>query len=205
MRITKETFLSNLIGQRTYDDLNSYAKFIVPIGTLILLVLWGLSLLVHWGFISSLLNFLTGYNLLFLAYIILLIIYLDFSIAVDIPKYESKINKKIEKYICGLILLIIIVHKIIIIGLGISAMYFSNKYKSHYAFECNTFLVDEKKGIYHLDGFNDNCEEIEDQSDLVKMKGYQIEQETDYTFCECCESWEEDALGSYEFDRYYKK
>ena len=57
MRITKETFLSNLIGQRTYDDLNSYAKFIVPKGTLILLVLWGLSLLVHWGFISSLLNF----------------------------------------------------------------------------------------------------------------------------------------------------
>ena len=44
-----------------------------------------------------------------------------------------------------------IVWGVILLALGIVAIYYSNRYRNRYAFECETFLVDEKAGIYHLD------------------------------------------------------
>ena len=81
--------------------------------------------------------------------------------------------------------------------LGIAAIYFSNKYRKHYAFECDTFLVDKQAGIYHLDWDND-CEVAVKSSNLEKMQGYQIEKK--YTFCEWCKDWEEEAIEEGEHD-----
>ena len=89
---------------------------------------------------------------------------------------------------------------IILIILGISSIYFSDRYRKHYAFECETFLVDEHKGIYHLNGYNDDCDEIED-SYLVPLKGYEIERQG-YSFCPSCEQWAEDE---YESRRYIRR
>ena len=61
-----------------------------------------------------------------------------------------------------------------LVALGISAIYFSNKYRKYYAFECDTFLVDHQAEIYHLDWDND-CEVAAEAGALEKMQGFQID------------------------------
>ena len=97
-----------------------------------------------------------------------------------------------------------VVWGIFLICIGIGSIYATNKYRKHYAFECDSFLVDENKGIYHLDGYNDDYDEIDDSYDLIRMKGFEIE-EKGYTFCASCEIWVEDAEADYESDRYYRR
>ena len=68
--------------------------------------------------------------------------------------------------------------------LGIAAIYYSNRYRNHYDFECESFLVDEKAGIYHLD-WETECVETVDTEYIKKMKGYQLD--PSFKFCEDCQ------------------
>ena len=77
-----------------------------------------------------------------------------------------------------------IVWGVVLLILGIVAIYYSNRYRNHYAFECETFLVDEKAGIYHLD-WNSDCSIAEEAEELEKMQGYQIDEK--FKFCEECQ------------------
>ena len=203
MPVVKKSFLSNLLGRNTYDTFKGYAKIIVPIGTGILAILFTLTFFVHWKFISSLLNLVTGTSLLFIAYIGVIILLLDFEVDVEEPErsyyWEEPVKVKSSReykftIVWGVLLMI----------LGVAAIFFSNNYRKHYSFECSTFLVDENTGIYHLDYDND-CEYAADADNLTRMKGYEIESETSCTLCEWCEEWAEDAEAEYESNRYYRR
>jgi len=174
MPITKKSFLSNLLGRNTYDTFKDYAKIIVPIGTCILAILFTLTFFVHWNIVSSLLSLVTGTSLLFIAYIGVIILLLDFEVDVEEPErsyyWEEPVKVKSRKEYK-----LTIAWGILLIMLGVTAIYFSNKYRKHYSFECSTFLVDEKAGIYHLDYDND-CEFATESDNLIRMKGYEIEE-----------------------------
>lgn len=194
MAIVKQSFLSNIIGRKTYDEYKSYAMIVLVIGTCVIAVVLLLSFFFHWGIIRSLLNGLTGTSLLFIAYVAAIVLALDIEVEID----EPEMNKKPKPFSYKLT----IVWGVLLIALGIGVVYFSNKYRKHYAFECNTFLVDHQAGIYHLD-WNNDCEIAAETEDLVKMQGYQIDKS--YTLCEWCEEWAEDAEDEFESSRYFRR
>jgi hypothetical protein len=199
------SFLEDIIGSEIYGVLGNCAQRYLLKATCVLGVVLILTFIVHWGFISSILNLVTGTSLLFIVYVACAIVYFDKQIEVEIederrwmyeitPYKDRKPKGYTKTKVWGIILIII----------GISVIYVSNRYRKHYSFECETFLVDSSKGLYHLNGFNKDCEEIEKGTILVPMKGYKIEN-SNYSFCPCCDEWAEDAVGSFESDRYYRK
>ena len=192
MAIVKQSFLSNIIGRNTYNEFKGYAKVIIAIGTCILAIVLLLSLFFHWSFISSLLSLVTGTSLLFIAYIAALVLVLDIEVDVDEP--EKKPKPAAYK--------LTIVWGVVLVALGISVIYFSDKYLKHYAFECDTFLVDHQARIYHLDWDND-CKVAAESGKLEKMQGYQIDKS--YTLCKWCEDWAEDAEYEYESNRPFRR
>jgi len=196
MALVKKSFLSNMVGN-TYDEFKGYAKPIIAIGTCILAIIYPLSDFFHWGVISGLLNLFTGTSILFIIYVAAIVITLDIEVEEDEPEsnYWSEPGNKPMSTAYKLT----IVWGVVLIALGISAVYFSNKYRKHYAFECNTFLVDTYTRIYHLN-YNNDCEYAATARDLEKMKGYQIDES--YEFCDWCAEWLEDAESSAEADAY---
>lgn len=192
MAIIKQSFLSNIIGRNTYNEFKGYAKVIMAIGTCILAIVLLLSLFFHWSFISSLLSLVTGTSLLFIAYIAALVLVLDIEVDVDEP--EKKPKPAAYK--------LTIVWGVVLVALGISAIYFSDKYLKRYAFECDTFLVDHQARIYHLDWDND-CKVATESGNLETMQGYQIDKS--YTLCKWCEDWAEDAEYEYESNRPFRR
>ena len=177
----KQSFISNLFGDNTYTTIKRYSIWIFLIGTGILIILYVLSSLFHVGIISSLLNITSGTSLLFIGYIAAIIVLADKRVEVDEPEYylhnEVKEPKPFKYKLT-------IVWGIILLVLGIVAIYYSNRYRNHYSFECETFLVDEKNGIYHLD-WNDDCSIAEKAESLEEMQGYQIDKS--FKFCEECQ------------------
>ena len=157
----------------------------------------------HWNIICSLLNIVTGTSLIFIAYIICVIIWLDKGIdvvldkegSVSYPQYSYPKNapQGFNKTIVLGVFLII---------LGIAAIFFSNKYRKQYTFECTTFLVDKQSGIYHLD-YDNECEIAANAHDLVMQKGYQMDES--YTFCEWCKEWIEDMESEYAASKYIRR
>lgn len=189
MAIIKQSFLSNVIGASIYRELKRFSKLVVTVGALILVVLFGLTLICHYTFVSSLFDITTGTSLFFIVFIVELILLLDLEVEVEVSDTKSldshKKNAKPKKYkltiIWGMILFI----------LGITAIYFSNKYKKQYRFECETFLVDENAGIYHLNEEFNDCEALKKAEDFVAIKGYRMPKS--YKFCEDCEQWQKDV------------
>ena len=194
----KRSFLSNLIGSNTYEELKYYAKFILAIGTCVLAVLYLLSIFFHWSFISRLLNLTTGTSLLFIVYIASVIICLDKEVEVDEPEssYWSKPanTPKTPPY------RLTIVWGILLMVLGITAIFFSNRYRKQYAFDCSTIMVDREAGIYHLEWIED-CEIAAESEDLKEMKGYEIKG-LNYRFCDWCREYVEEAEDAYIQDQY---
>jgi amino acid transporter len=188
MAKVKQSFLSNLLGEHNYEEYSSIAMKIVVIGGLVLITLFALSYFFHSGIINYLLKLATGTSLLFIAYIAACILLLDIRVEVEKPEQEwwdeKKESRKPLKY------KLTIVWGVVLLLLGIAAIYFSNKYRNRYDFECTTFLVDHKAHVYHLD-WNDDCEDAANAEELEKMYGYEID--NSYTFCEGCKEYEEDV------------
>lgn len=200
MAIVKQSFISNLIGQDNYDGFKEIAKIIIAIGTCVLAILFLLTYFFHWGFLSSLLNLVTGTSLLFIAYVTSLILVLD--IEVDVEEPERCYWSEPEKLPKPITYKLTIVWGVILIILGIGAIYFSNDYRKQYSFECDTYLVDHQAKIYHLD-WGIDCEVAAEAINLEKMKGYEID--NSYTLCDWCECWAEDAEAEYEATRYFRR
>lgn len=200
MAKVKQSFISNIIGKQTYDEFKVYAQIIIPIGTCVLAIIFCLSFFFHWGFISTLLNLITGTSLLFVAYIAALVLYMD--IEVDVDDAERYYGAKHEKEIKSNSYKLTVVWSVVLILFGIAAIYLSNKYRKHYAFECETFLVDKQAQIYHLNWDND-CEVAAETGELEKMKGYQIDKS--YTLCVWCEERADDAFVQYSSNRYFRR
>ena len=135
---------------------------------------------------------ITGTSILFIVYIAALVLVLDIQVDVDEP--ESGYWYKPEKKPRPTTYKLTVVWGVVLIALGISAIYFSNQSRKNYAFECDTFLVDLQAGIYHFDWDND-CEVASEATDLEKMQGYQIDKS--YTLCEWCKEWAEEVESDY--------
>lgn len=188
----KESFIKDIMGRNTYDEFKGIAKLCVPPATIILVTVIVLTHFFHWKFLSLVLNFITGTSLIFLAYIIGVVLLLDFGVDVWHEQSRDGSDRILRTIFGGY--KITVVWAVLLVVLAIAAVYYSNKYRNHYSFECATFLVDEQKGIYHLKGYNTDCEEIEDRTRLVRMQGYEIE-ENNYTYCISCEEWEGEAMS----------
>lgn len=188
MAKVKQSFLSNLLGEHNYEEYSSIAMKIVGIGGLILITLFALSQFFHSDIINYLLKLTTGTSLLFIAHIAACILFLDIRVEVEQEdedwRDEKKEAPKTIKY------KLTIVWGVALLLLGIAAIYFSNKYRNQYDFECTTFLVDHKAHVYHLD-WNDDCEDAANAEELEEMYGYEIDDS--YSFCEGCKEYEEDV------------
>lgn len=196
----EQSFISNLFGENTYNEFLDHARIILRIGSAFLFVVYLLAFHVHWDFIYGLLNIFTGYSIFFLPYIAAWIVFFDFQVEVDDTKdyWDDKPKKKPFNY------KLTVAWGIFLLALGIAAVHYSHQFKNHYQFECNTFLVDLKAGIYHLEN-NWDCSCIEDKHRLVEMKGYEIQKHGNLTLCIGCEEWADDINFSYGVDRYYRK
>lgn len=183
----RQSFISNLIGKETYEKNKSIAKAVVLIGSGILLLLYVLSYFFHTGIISYLLDLTNGTSLLFIGYILAWILVLNIDVNIEMP---DKNNWSEEKQTKPFKYKLTIVWAVLLLLLGVFAIYYSNKYRKQYAFECDTFLVDEEAGVYHLD-WDVDCGSIEDAEYLVEMNGYDIPQS--FKFCEGCQEMMEEA------------
>ncbi len=186
--VRKQSFLSNLFGHNTYAEFKGIALLVSLIGTGILIVLYILSFFFHAGIINYLIKLTNGTSLLFIGYILAVIILLDIEVDVEEPEksYWEKEKKEPKPFKYKLT----IVWGVILLALGIVAIYYSNRYRNRYEFECDTFWVDEKAGIYHLD-WDIDCSVAEGAESLEEMKGYQINKS--FKFCEECQEWLNDA------------
>lgn len=187
MATIKHSFLSEFYCDKNGNILK-YAKFVVVIGTCILVTLYVLSYYYYSEFVSYLLDLTTGLSLLFIVYVAAFIILLDIQVDIDKSTYDEwkkefvmpiPFNYKMTR-VWGCVLIV----------LGIAAIYFSNRYSNQYAFECSTFVVDKNSNIYHLE-WNVDCETAEKAEELVEMKGYQMRDS--YALCEECEECAEDV------------
>lgn len=186
MSIVKQSFLSNLLGKSTYEDFSCFARYIVGLGSFILIVLFFLSYFFHSGIVLELLK-IAVFSPLLIAYVIACILLLDVRINIEkieqIRRERAKNTPKPFKY------KLTIVWTIILLILGVTVICFSFRYAIKYEFECTTFLVDHKAHLYHSD-WNDVCEKMQDAEDLELMHGYEIDDT--YSFCKECreaEAW----------------
>ncbi len=199
MSIVKQSFISNIISKSTYDQFLGYAKVIVAVGSCLLAICIGLSFFFHSSIINWFLQLLTGTSLLFIAYIAAWILILDVQVSVDEPeRYVWKESEKVQRPVKYKLT---IIWGIILIFLGISAIYISNKYRKHYAFECGTYLVDTQQHIYHVD-WNDDCDVANEAEELEERYGYEIDDS--YRLCESCKDFL-DEMESYESERYIRR
>ena len=197
--VRRQSFLSNLFGHDTYANLKGVALYVCMVGAFILVALYILSYYFHSSVVSYLLNLTNGTSLLFIGYIFALIILLD--IEVDVDEKEKNYWEKEKKDPKPFKYKLTIVWGVVLLALGIVAIYYSNKYRNHYAFECDTFLVDTQRHIYHVD-WNDDCDVANEAEELEKRYGYEIDDS--YTLCESCKDFL-DEMESYESERYIRR
>ena len=188
MVIKSYSYIKRKLGDSTYEEFRGYAKTYVPISTIILVVLLVLSQFVHWDIVSWLLNLALGTSLIFIAYVVGVILLLDFGVDVEMQEDRNGRLSLPEVMPDNFKNTILWAYTLFILGIG--AIYFSNRYRNNYAFECQTFLVDENNGIYHLE---EDChfDDDDDMEYTTKMKGYELEN-YNYTFCESCKEYLEE-------------
>ena len=184
----KQSFISNLLGHNTYAEFKGVALLVSLIGSGILIVLYILSYFFHAGIISYFVKLTNGTSLLFIGYILATILLLDVEVDVEEPEKsyweEEKKAPKPFKY------KLTIIWAVLLFVLGILSIYYSNRYRNRYAFECETYLVDEEAGVYHLN-WNNDCKTADEAESLEVKKGYQIDKS--FKFCDECKEWLDDV------------
>mgnify|MGYP006916115585 CR=1 FL=1 len=130
MQKVKQSFLSNLVGSKSYDGFLEYAKPVVLIGSCVLIVLYTLSSFFHWEILSRLIDLTNGLSLLFIAFIAEFILLLDIRVEVEEPErnYWDKTEKSPKPFTYKLT----IIWDFILIIIGILAIYYSYKYSKQY-------------------------------------------------------------------------
>lgn len=192
--LREESFLSNFLGEESYEDWVDNARIVIAVGTIILLVFLGLSFLFHSNIVSYLLKLVTGTSLLFIAYVAMWVLVLDIRVDVDeSEEYGWERPKKSHKPIAYKLSAL---WTVVLIILGIVAIYYSNKYRKQYAFECDTFFVDKQTYLYHLDWTE--CETSGHAENLEEVHGYQIP--VNYSICEECKEIAEEVDADYNAD-----
>ena len=181
--MTKQSFLSNLIGNNNYEFCKQNSKMVAIIGTAFLTFFLGLSLICHYEFVNHGLGLITGFSLLSIIYVADLIILFDKRVDIDTDVQKKHKYKKTAVRGC------------ILIVLGVGMLVLGHIYKRNYSFDCTTFYVDDKHEVYHI--FNGvDCEAAYEVDVLIKKKGYQIN--NSYKLCPNCKEWAEELENGYE-------
>ena len=163
----RESFFMRITGD-FYNFVSDLAIPIVRIGTPVFFVLLGLSYLCHWSIICNLYSIVSGFSLLFIAYIISVIFIIDRLFLYRVFKHKP------PKYLAT------VIWGIALILAGIGACILTNNHKKQYRFECAEWYVDEPNGIYH---WNNKCERM--SSSTYVVKGYEL-RDKGLEFCDCC-------------------
>lgn len=201
MEYRRTSYLKD-IAPGTYRFLSVLRPYaFIYLGVLAIAVL--LSLFVQWSIVKFFIDCMMGWTLLSIPFIGVLIVVLDKEI--NLPqdeRCESSPAKSVSykfSMVWGVFL---------IVG-GLVTLYFSNQYKNYYAFQCQTFYIEQPTGVYHL---RDRCEYIGMAEDEVpvedvsisKVKGIALSDE-DYSLCDAYREWAEDAEMDFEANRYYRR
>lgn len=199
--IVKTSFLKNLAPQ-TYEDLSG-CKRLALLYVLVLALFIFLSLFFQWSFINSIIGILTGWTIISVPCIGIIIVSLDKEIEMEVPEYKSE-----EKYITRpKSYLFTKIWGITLLILGISALHFSGKYSDYYSFQCQTFYLDNYRGTYHIlkdceyapDWDQEAKEWGIDPNEFEKVKGKFL-LDKPYELCPACQEWAEDAkMESYDW------
>lgn len=175
----RESFFIRITGD-FYDFVFGFAIPIVLVGTPIFLVFFGLTFLCHWDIVCSLFSLVSGFSLLFIAYIISLILVIDRLLLYRVCK------KRASHYS------LTVIWGIVLIVLGITLCFVTNNYNKQYKFDCADWYVDETKGIYH---WSKKCDNM--SSDTYVIKGYEIRGKG-LELCDYCKDELDDYESSYE-------
>ena len=189
-----KSFLEDFFEVRNTEVIKGLARFYIGVYSFIFIVFFVVSHYFFWEFFSEIFSLLTGTSLFGLLFII------AFAYAFDLHKevadrFQVYEEKKIYKISMAL--------GVISVGVAIFIQYTLDGVTDHYEFQCGTYLVDIHKGIYHILGCD--CETLGNTWDVVEMRGFEIEQTTDCELCEECKWIVEDAIDTYESDRYYRR
>ncbi len=152
----RESFFIRITGD-FYDFVSGFAIPIVLVGTPIFLVLLGLTFLCHWDIVCSLFSLVSGFSLLFLAYIISLILVIDRLLLYRVSKERATHYS------------LTVIWGIVLIGLGITLCFVTNNHNKQYKFDCAEWYVDEENHLYH---WNKKCDKIGSTTHVAK--GYEI-------------------------------
>ena len=171
----KTSFLRELLGEELYDKLASYVMPWVPLYTGVWIIMFVLSKFCYWEFFSEVFALLSGFSLLSLAYLTMLVVAFDVQVCVEEEKElcENRKYKRTKFYGIFLILCALLL------------AFWSNSYRKDYSFKCSTVYVEG--GKYHV---TDECESIE--GSVTEMKGYEAEEEGD-EICDACRDWLDDV------------
>lgn len=201
MEYRKTSFLAQIApdGYQFLSELKPFA--LIYAGVLSIVIV--LSLYFKWSLINFFIDILMGWSILSIPFVGVLIVAVDKEIL--IPKRDfwnpKPIKSKAYTYskIWGITLVIT----------GLVVLYYSNQYKKYYAFQCQTFFLEQPQGIYHI---KSNCEHIGSDSnderidacELIEIKGHDV-LDADYELCDACREWAEDAEMEYGMNRYYRR
>jgi hypothetical protein len=138
-----------------------------------------------------------GWTLLSIPYMAVIVVTLDKQVEIEVKESEytwfGSSKQKVEfpksyvyTKIWGITLCI----------LAVIALYFSNKYKKYYAFQCEEFYLETTTGVYHI---FDDCdyigqtddEEYVDDINVEEIKGVDL-LNSNYSLCDACEERAED-------------
>ena len=194
----KTSFLMELV-----PDIYQFLKGLKPIA-LIYAVVMGvmitLSLFFQWSFIEFFIEIMMGWTLLSIPFISVILVALDKEFSVQEYELKAKFHHQKAPYILSMI------WGIILCILGISTLYFSNKYKKYYAFQCQDFYLEETKGVYHIFkdceyvGEDNNGDQV-DNINLINISGKDL-LDTEAELCYACEEHAEDAEAEVATYRY---
>lgn len=162
-----------------------------------------LSLFVQWGIVEFFINLLMGWTLLSVPFMAVIIVAFDKEIKLPQEEESFPNPKKTLSYKFSM------VWGCFLIVAGIVTLYFSNEYKKYYAFQCQTFFLEQPTGVYHIRedckyiGIDEDDNYIENIS-VTKVKGVDVVGDG-FSFCDACREWAEEAEMEFEANRYYRK
>lgn len=181
--MSQSSFLRSL-GPSTYDFLSD-AKPFALLYALILAIFIALSLYYKWSFINFFISLMMGWTIPAAAFAAVLVVTLDIEV--------SNGNNHVFTTIWGIVLCIA----------ACVGLYYSNKYKTYYDFQCSTFYLDEANKTYHIrydcdfvdDELYDEGELEGDPHDYIEVKGADMI-DSEHELCIACKEWAEEVDSS---------
>lgn len=189
----KSSFLTDLVPD-VYDFANTTKPFALIYAS-VLSVFFVLSTLFHSTIIKYFIDFMVGWTIPSLLFIVAIIVLCDIKVSVRTPnEISSQIMPKRYKFSMYWSFFLCII--------GVAYLYLTSQYKKEYDFECSNFYLEDSTGIYHI--WND-CNYIGKDEDgnptenkyISKIKGYELNDW--HTPCIACKERAEDYEGNFEY------